>query len=260
MIIKSGSRLVQAQSLGLALIVGGGMALDSVAHAGTQFRLSSGATYTTGDYGTDTTMDVWHVPITARLASGPIAAQVTVPYMEITRKTADVSHTASGMGDIETSLRLRVLREGDWRPEVALTGKARFATADEELGLADENIYYGEINLGKRVAHRVYLFGTLGYQTRKDTHPENGDRESDERHYGTAGLDYTFTARTSGGVMVTARESWGMQSVDQSTGVMAIPYLTNSLGDGWRLQSYGIAGLSESSPDWGAGFSLGYNF
>lgn len=124
----------------------------------------------------------------------------------------------------------------------------------------DEDIYYGEINLGKRVAHRVYLFGSVGYQTRRNPEHEDDDGLSDERYYGSVGLDYTFTARTSGGVMINARQQWGVHSLDESAGVMAIPYLTNQLGDNWRLQSYGIAGLTERSPDWGAGFSLGYDF
>ena len=234
------------------------LVLAQSAEAASEFRLSSGGTYTRGDYGTDTTMSVWNVPVTARYRNGPLVARVTVPYMQITRSGAEGSHRASGVGDILTSLRLRLIRQGRWHPEVAITGQVSFPTADEDLGLADERVYYGQIDLGKSLGNRHYLFGSLGYQTRRDRNDD--DRRYEERFYGSTGLDYRFTARTSGGAIVSVRQPWTAQAADQSSGVMAIPYVSNRLGDNWRLQTYGIIGLSTASPDWGAGMSVGHSF
>jgi hypothetical protein len=230
------------------------------ASAASQFRLSSGAPYTTGDYGTDTTMKVWHMPITAQYTNGPLSARATVPYMQITRRTSEASHSASGVGDILTSLRLRLFRQGRWHPEVAITGQVSFPTADDDLGLPDENVYYGQIDLGKSLGARFYLFGSVGYQTRKDNDDDEDASWYDERYYGSVGLDYRFTARTSGGLIFSARQPWTAQAADQSTGQMLIPYLSNRLSEHWRLQTHAIAGLSSASPDWGGGMSLSYTF
>lgn len=222
-----------------------------------ELRLSSGGTYTTGDYGTDMTTEIWHFPVSAQYRYQRLTAKVTVPYMRITRKLDDFEQTVSGMGDTKARLKFRLLNEGDWHPSVALTGQAKLPTADDDLGLNDEDVYYAQIDLGKQITYRNFLFASFGYQTRNADEEDVGiDRE--ERHYGSIGLNHQITERAAGGLIINANQAWTGHTA-QSTGVMAIPYLSTRLSSDWRLQTYAIGGLSESAPEWGAGLSISYD-
>ena len=130
-----------------------------------------------------------------------------------------------------------------------LTGKVKFATADENKGLGTgESDYSVQADLYKFMGDFT-LLGSLGYKYRGD--PTGIDL--DNVLMASAGGTYRFSPDVKGGLIFDYRESAisGSDSIQELTG-----FVSRRIAESWRLQVFVLTGFTDSSPDWGGGFQI----
>jgi hypothetical protein len=270
------------------MIVGGLLLIGApVAHAATtdngRFSLQAGADYSSGDYGTDTTTDIWSVPLAAAYQSDRWTFKLTVPYINIsgagnvipgvgkvnngnpkgrghgrgnggtTPPPGTTSGSASGLGDITASAGYELFGSADRSFGLDLTGKVKFATADEDKGLGTGKNDYGLALDTYKVSGAWTAFGGVGwmkYGSSQYIRLKNGFNAN-------IGADYKFSASDSIGAYYYYRERIADTGAAQSelTGYWNHKFSTNL-----RVQAYALAGFTDGSPDYGVGASLKYSF
>lgn len=230
----------------------------------TTFTYSAGAEYTTGRYGGDVDIEDLYVPLTATLDHGRTHFRLTLPYLSITAPEGTVIYSAggepipgtgditteSGLGDVIGSFTVYdVIISRRLRLAMDLTGKIKFGTADADKGLGSgENDYTLQADLYK-FFDQLTLMGTVGYKFRGD--PSEIDLE--DALMASVGFNYRVTPDTSAGLFFDYRESaiTGNDSIQEVSG-----FLSQRFNENWRFQFYALAGLTDSSPDWGAGIKI----
>ena len=232
--------------------------------------VSLGAEYTTGDDGTGTDTTIWYFPLSFSYGDEVTTFSVTVPYLivegpgNVTPAVGDgmwwggmgdmqvvrpgpvgPTRTESGLGDVVLSGSMRLVTEAPARPRVDLTGKIKFATADEADNLGTgENDYAVQLDLEKGM-----FFGYLGYRIYGDPPGINLDNVA----YGLVGLSRPLDSATRAGVSFYAQQAAAAGTDDQRELSL---FLNRKLGKDSRLRPYMVFGLSDGSPDWGVGVTL----
>lgn len=253
----------------------------TAAHAEDGFSLGVGADYSSGNYGTDTTTKIFSVPVSARLNAGNWSYKASLPWMRVEGDpnvvpglgsvvnlnprgrgrgglggiggdpvAEDGSGSASGIGD----LRLAATYSFDTGGPVGIdvTGNAKIATADEDKGLGTGANDYGiAVDLFRDFDGTV-LFGGAGYTSLGDSTYIDVDSVLNanvgvSRRAGNGSI----------GAMYDWREAASASADDRSevTGFYSFP-----TGASTKMQVYATGGLSDGSPDWGAGVSLTAGF
>ena len=270
------------------MIVGGLLLIGApVAHAATtdsgRFSLSAGADYSSGKYGTDTTTDIWSVPVAAAYQTDRWTFKLTVPYINISgagnvipgvgkvnngnpkgrgRGNGGVatpapgtaaSGSASGLGDITASAGYELFGSADRTFGLDLTGKVKFGTADENKGLGTGKNDYGLSQDTYKVSGAWTAFGGVGwmkYGSSQYIQLKNGFNAN-------IGADYKLGASDNIGAYYYYRERIADTGASQSelTG-----YWNHKFNDSLRVQAYALAGFADGSPDYGVGASLKYSF
>ena len=270
------------------MIVGGMLLIGApVAHAATtdngRFSLSAGADYSSGKYGTDTTTDIWSVPVAAAYQTDRWTFKLTVPYINISgagnvipgvgkvnngnpkgrgRGNGGVatpapgtaaSGSASGLGDITASAGYELFGSADRTFGLDLTGKVKFGTADENKGLGTGKNDYGLSLDTYKVSGAWTAFGGVGwmkYGSSQYIQLKNGFNAN-------IGADYKLGASDNIGAYYYYRERIADTGASQSelTG-----YWNHKFNDSLRVQAYALAGFADGSPDYGVGASLKYSF
>lgn len=244
---------------GLALAAG-------AASAEGVFSLSTGADYASGTYGTPVTSTQWTIPFVAKYETLEWSAKLTVPYVRI--KNPGISRdgtplpcagsgtapsTAKGMGDTVLTLSRNIVEDRAGRMLIDLTGKAKFATADETQCLGTgENDYYLQGDLSKGFG-ALGVFGTLGWRKMGD--PPGVDFE--DPFYYSIGATYRASPEHSFGVAYDYREPLlpGRDPLSEAT-----VFLTRRFEGSFKVQGYATTGFSDSSPDWAVGAILTRSF
>ncbi|WP_329742115.1 transporter [Dyella sp. A6] len=251
-----------------------------------QFSLSTGANYTSGKYGTDTTTDIWSVPFTAEYQNDRWTMKLTVPYISISgagnvipgvgqvvnsnphgrgrglghtvvtgggTTTTTTSGSASGLGDVVASAGYEVYHSADHSFGLDLTGKIKFGTADENKGLGTGKDDYGLSVDTYKVMGDWTAFGGVGwmkYGSSQYIRLKNGANAN-------VGMDYRFSRNDDFGAYYYYRQKIASNGGPQSE---LTAYWNHRLGGGWRLQSYVLGGFANGSPDYGVGASVKYSF
>lgn len=231
------------------------------------FRASTGVSYISGDYGQSEDTDILYVPLTVRADFEPMLFRLTIPYLRIrgpgnvvggTDGTVIVDatptgrETQEGLGDIVASATYAYLPTGP-APVVELTGKVKFPTADEDEGLGTGEFDFTlQLDLFK-TWQRFTPFGTLGYRFLGD----GSGFDLDDVLFASVGTSIRVTSRLSAGLVYDWREA--------STGGVSdahelVPFASFKFGERYRLNGYGIAGLSSGAADWGGGLAFGVDF
>lgn len=235
------------------------------------YSFTTGAEYTEGDYGTDVTTSSWYIPFTLGYSGEDYALSITVPYVtvngstEVTGvrssslsgkgdgKTSSTSttdkRTDSGLGDITLKVSYQLLTETATRPWLGVTGKVKLGTASKRDNLGTgENDYAVQLDLAKGA-----IDGYLGYLFLGDTSAVNYD----DIFYGAIGFSFPLGTQWRGRGEYYAEQ-------EAVSGVDAVQEVSLSfdkpLGERRTLRLYVINGLSDSSPDWGAGVMLNTTF
>jgi hypothetical protein len=271
------------------MIVGGLLLIGApVTHAATtdsgQFSLSAGADYSSGKYGTDTTTDIWSVPVTAAYQGDRWTFKLTVPYINISgagnvipgvgrvnngnpigrglghiiggnggSTTATSSGSASGLGDITASAGYQLFASADRSAGLDLTGKVKFGTADENKGLGTGKNDYGLSLDTYKVSGDWTAFGGVGwmkYGSSQYIKLKNGFNAN-------IGADYKLGPSDNIGAYYYYRERIADTGAAQSE---IAGYWNHKFNQSLRVQAYALAGFSDGSPDYGVGASLKYSF
>jgi len=275
-------------------MVAGGLLLIGApaAHAATadggQFSLSAGADYSSGKYGTDTTTDIWSVPLTAAYQSDRWTLKLTVPYIHVSGagnvipgvgkvnngnpigrglghiiggggsggsggSAATSSGSASGLGDVTASAGYQLFTSTDRTAGLGLTGKVKFGTADENKGLGTGKNDYGLSLDAYKVSGAWTAFGGVGwtkYGSSQYIQLQNGFNAN-------IGADYKVGASDNVGAYYYYRERIADTGAAQSE---LAGYWNHKFNPNLRLQAYALAGFTDGSPDYGVGASVKYSF
>jgi hypothetical protein len=271
------------------MIVGGLLLIGApVAHAATtdsgRFSLSAGADYSSGKYGTDTTTDIWSVPVAAAYQTDRWTFKLTVPYINISgagnvipgvgkvnngnpkgrgrgkggggtppAPGTTTSGSASGLGDITASAGYELFGSADRTFGLDLTGKVKFATADENKGLGTGKNDYGLSLDTYKVSGAWTAFGGVGwmkYGSSQYIQLKNGFNAN-------IGADYKLNSSNNIGAYYYYRERIADTGAAQSE---IAGYWNHKFNDSLRVQAYALAGFADGSPDYGVGASLKYTF
>ncbi|AGG90733.1 MULTISPECIES: transporter [Rhodanobacter] len=266
------------------MIVGGLLLIGApAAHAATsdsgRFSLSAGADYSSGKYGTDTTTDIWSVPVTAAYQTDRWTFKLVVPYINISGAgnvipgvgkvkngnpkgrgrgngggtTTTSSGSASGLGDITASAGYELFGSADRTFGLDLTGKVKFGTADENKGLGTGKNDYGLSLDTYKVSGDWTAFGGVGwmkYGSSQYIKLKNGFNAN-------IGADYKLNSSNNIGAYYYYRERIADTGASQSE---IAAYWNHKFNDSLRVQAYALAGFADGSPDYGVGASLKYSF
>lgn len=226
------------------------------------WKLGAGIDYTNGDYGGDDDVSTLYAPVNIKYRGGRLGLRLTVPYLEVGGPGIVVDEggqlvpgpdrTDSGLGDVIVAATVYdVVAIADRGFYVDLTAKVKFGTADEGKGLGTGERDYVLQGEWYKDFERVGLFGTLGYKTYGD--PPGVDL--DDAAFASLGADYRFAGVTRAGLIFDYRESAvrGGDPLQELT-----LFASFATGNGMSLQPYVLGGLSDSSPDWGAGVSVSW--
>jgi hypothetical protein len=230
----------------------------------TGLSISAGIDYTTGDYGSAADTEIVSFPVTGKLELGPWAVALTIPYIRIdgpgdvvgggvvTKKGKErgttTSTETSGLGDIVGAVTF-TLPTPPATPTIDLTGKIKIPTASESKNLGTgEFDYTAQVDVLQRIGP-VTPYGTLGYRILGE--PDGVDLNNQVLIGVGASVDLSrsFTA----GLSLDYRTSSTDQADDPAE---ATPYVTWSLAPAFKLNVYGLVGLSDGSPDYGGGLKL----
>lgn len=257
----------------VALLLAAGMA-----HAGDGLTLGVGLDYSSGDYGSDTTTRIFSVPLSARYTTGDWSFKASLPWMRVEGDAnvlpglglienlnplgrgrgnagggngAPASGTTSGIGDLRLAATYALPLQGAWG--VDLTGSVKLATADEDKGLGTgANDYGAAIDVYRSVGEAATLFGGVGYTVLGDSDYIDVDSVINAN----LGVSRRI-GDNSVGVMYDYRQPMSDAADDRSelTGFFSFPTSDTS-----KMQLYATKGLTDGSPDWGAGLSFSAGF
>lgn len=257
--------LKAALAIWLSGIVGFG-GLANAAEQGGNFSLTTGLDYSSGDYGDDVDTDITSVPVVAKYEANRWILKLTVPYVSITGpgnvvpsigQVGDTQRrkrtTESGLGDVTASATYNIFQGSAHLPVIDLTGKVKFATADEDKGLGTgENDYATQLDFYQGFGGFTAL-ATVGYRVYGNTSFVNLDNV----FYGSVGGAYRLAPKTSAGVIYDYRPKItpGGSRISE-----AVAFVTHTISDQWKAQAYLVKGFSDGSPDIGGGALVSFAF
>jgi len=256
------------QTTDLGAIVGLALAFLSAGVAAQSrdpvFKMSTGINYTSGDYGGDIDIEDVYVPITGTVDYGRFGFRLTVPYLSVRAPAGTIitdpggqpvpgsgaMSTESGLGDVIGSVTLYdVIYNRDLGIALDITGKVKFATADESKGLGTgEHDYSVQADVYKYL-DAFTLLGSAGYTVRGD--PTGIDLEN--VLFGSIGGIFNYSPEIRAGLIFSYRESAisSTDSIQELTG-----FVSRRVSDDWKIQLYALSGFSDSSPGFGGGVML----
>lgn len=236
------------------------------AENGGNFTLTTGIDYSSGKYGDDVKTEITSVPILARYEVERWVLKLTVPYVTIkgpgnvvpsigqvgetqTRRRT----TESGMGDTTASATYNLFQGSASVPVIDITGKVKFATADEDKGLGTgENDYATQVDFYQGFGKFTAL-ATIGYRVYGNPSFVNLDNV----FYGSVGGAYKLAPKTSAGLIYDYRP----EITDNGSEISeAVAFVTHSISDQWKAQAYLVKGFSNGSPEIGGGALVGFDF
>lgn len=238
------------------------------ANAAEGMSISIGADYSRGDYGTDIDTEILSVPVTFGYTTSNWTLRASLPWLRVDGDTsvvpglggvlpgrpesgtAPVASSESGVGDLRLSATYSIPFQNGFG--IDLTGNVKFATADETRGLGTGANDYGVAIDLYRSLETVTVFGGAGYTWLGDSI----FLDVEEVANANVGLRVT-TAGGDVGAVYEWRES--PSTFFENRRDVSVFY-GRPMADTSRVQLYVTRGLTDGSPDWGAGASFSYHF
>lgn len=248
-----------------------------------QWQVMFAPSYLSGDYGQGSTTTITYLPLSIQRLFRDGDISLVIPWVSITgdcsvtllsgvpnvtqsqcgaphpqhgrrRQTPNPVVTESGLGDIVLRGRYYLVEESDGAPEIALTGRVKFPTADADKGLGtgefDEG---GGIELTKGLFGNLVAYADAGYTFIGK--PPGLDLRN--QWYYDVGLGYSFTKDLSASVYY---EEWrallaGFQNPQDL--LFSVNY---TVTPAWRVGFSTLIGLSDGSPAYGLTGTLSFRF
>ncbi len=230
--------------------------------------LSVGLEFDRGTYGTVDTTNNWRIPLSLNYYQGAFFAGINVPYISAqstgsvtvssgsgkrgaTTTSATLSKV-SGLGDINISAGYN-LNPLSNKTKYYVSAHIKLATADEIKGLGTGAVDYAiEAGLNKEIEQPV-LFASIGYQITGDTPTINYNNVL----YANIGISFDNIKQKQPGIMLDYSQaaSSGIKDSLELTG-----FMNYKIDKERYLYFYLLAGLSESSPDFGAGVNYRFDY
>jgi hypothetical protein len=229
--------------------------------AETSLRLSTGLEYSSGKYGGTEDIEELYVPLTFTLNTNRVGMSLSVPYLSVRAPTGTVTDgqavpgegeitTESGLGDITANLTIYdVYYSANMDLALDVTAAAKIGTADFEKGLGTgENDYSLYLDAYKWF-EEFALFGSLGYRWRGD--PAGVDLNN--VLVTSVGGSWPSGDSSTLGIIFDYRES-SLEGYDDVQELTA--FGSFEMGEHWYMQLFAYTGFTDSSTDWGGGFTI----
>lgn len=254
------SKLVRVSLLLFVPLLSG---LATTASAQVQWETSAGVEYTTGSYGGTDATKVLYAPLSVGVVSSRWRFAVALPYVQLEGPGGTVSGGVvvpgtgpsvrqSGFGDISVGAAYQLVEPVSGRTQWELAAAVKIPTAGDNLGTGEAD-YSLQLAARQPVSDRFTLLASVGYQWLGD--PAAFDLQDGPS--ATAGVNFAAAQGRNLGVQVSYRHPF--QDGLEAQAVLN-PYYRTDFSNGWSLTGSGTVGLTASSPDYGAGFSVGRSF
>ena len=227
-------------------------------------RLSVGAYLSSGDYGTTSDTEMQSYSLSLRRKTGRWTFKASTSYLRVdgeatvlpdcesTGVTGD-RKTRSGIGDLNLSVSNLVYYDAAEKLGLTVRGKVKVPTADEDKFLGTGEFDY-TVELAPFVKKESNtFFGAIGYKVYGDTATTNYRNVWLLK----AGLMHQLNPKHALGVVGNYRQKTTATRDDKAS---LMGFHTMKLDKDLRLQSYLIAGFTDSTADFAGGASLMYDF
>lgn len=166
--------------------------------------------------------------------------------------SSTTTSSQSGLGDIITAFSYNLIDHAPTGIGFDITTRLKIPTASASRNLGTGQVDFAiQGDLYKTIS-RFTLSATFGYRVL-------GNPAGVTFHnvlYGAAGIGYQLSSRTSIGTSYNMGQSPVKLQDSRDISI----YVSQRVSDNFRLNIYGLRGLSERSPDWGGGLNLRYVF
>lgn len=227
------------------------------AQAAGRLSFIAGAEWSQGDYGQPADTTVFYEFLAARYTTAPWSFRVTVPFLQVDGPASVVddeveaigaSRSVSGIGDVSFSTTYTV----SWKPQklyLDLIGRVRFPTGEDDDGLGSGETDYVALASLTKDFEALTLHADAGRRFL-------GGSAVRPRRDGwilSAGASTPIAGRTEIGASVDWREAAFETGTDPAE---VSAYVRFDVAEDLRMNVYAFAGLSDGSPDGGAGVTL----
>lgn len=245
-----------------------GMVASAQAYAESTLSMTTGLDYSSGEYGSASTTEIWYVPLIGRLESGDWQFKLTVPYVRMKSPSGGViigydangtpiragvgmPVTESGLGDVVASATYSLVS----RPDVLLdlTAKIKFGTASVSKGLGTGEDDMGMVLDAYFPQGKATPFLSLGYK-------KPGDPPGQNLHntwQAGGGVAYKVSDMWSTGAMYDWRSAASAAGSPQRDLLLYAVY--KPVPD-WKVQAYASKGFSDASADYGLGLMVSRSY
>lgn len=171
-----------------------------------------------------------------------------------TTRAAGQKVTTTGLGDIILRGRYYVVEEKDVLPLIAVTGRVKIPTADEQQGLGTGALDYGfGVEMSKLLGEKWIAFLDGGYNMIGD--PDGLDLRN--QHWYDVGAGYYLTKDLLASVYFEEYRSLVAGLVNIRDVFFAVNYTASTA---WRFNGGVTVGVSNGAPDYGISLGAGYRF
>lgn len=227
-----------------------------------QASFSASSEYSSGSYGETTDTTLLYAAASAGYDAGGWSLEATLPWVRLegpaTFLGVDVplgrggttrgpDDEVSGFADFGVSVARTIDLSADGATRLDVTGRVLLPTGDEEKGLSTGDTRYSMgLDLSQDVGDwTLFVGGGRRF---------NGSAYEDA-WFGSAGLAWTGTSLSVGAAYDFSEASTaGVESANEISAWVSLP-----IGKTSRFQIYGVAGLSEGSPDQAFGARLAFS-
>jgi hypothetical protein len=227
-----------------------------------KFSLTTGADFSSGDYGLPLKTNILVAPLALRVVTGRFRLSAAIPYLRIDSPGGVVvgpdgnplpgvpaaSGVRSGIGDLSLGATYALLQESDSGVSVDVGGRVKFPTSAKSKGLGTgKTDFSGSVDIS-RTFGAITPFVTLGYRVLGDP----------------AGYNLRSGPTASIGASAPVGKAVFITSYDYSRAASPLAKDSHELFGAFSgpvarnlaLTGYGTAGLSKGAPDFGVGLLL----
>ncbi len=222
--------------------------------------MSLGIDYASGKYDTPDTTGTLSVPVSLKHVAGPWTLRASLPYVRAEGTfnrndgtTLAAKRTESGMGDLTLGATYALIDNPDGF-SFDIGGKTKLVTADtaKTLITSGESDYSIMVDVFRSFT-KLAVFGTLGYSVKGEP----------------AGVSYKSPFFSSLGVSLPLKSghtlgvAWDYRQQLTNTGdpiSELTAFYSMKISPTNKMQFYGVAGLSDGSPDLGGGIVLTHTY